>query len=248
MCHDGCLKIHRKTKITFILLKPLIEMKTLWQKTLFSSLILTFGLLTGCENNSGQIEILTKENADLKDNYEQQLIENRALTQRVDSLITVVNRLESENQKLKGEAVTFKASTKDEKAIETLVNNLHEGWKNMLQSKDTRELLKYFLPKFTTGSVRVNTENIPSVKRSNNATFEAHLQELIAGSLTVSFGQNKFLYTEVKGDFFVTTYKTKLRVYQNNKQVYSSTLVTLLAGQNKDGWKVGSYNWVTLNY
>ncbi len=223
-------------------------MKSLWQKTHLFSLLLILGILSGCGDNGGQIEVLNKEITNLKDNFEQQLIQNKKLTQQLDSLITVVNKLEAENRKLKGEAVTFKASSKDEKAIEVLVENLHKGWAQMLKTKDTQALLKYFLPKYTTGSVRVNTENIPSVKRSNDATFEAHLQELISGGLTISFGQTKFLYTEVKDNFFVTAYKTKLRVYQNNKQVYSSTLVTLLAGQNKGGWKVGSYNWVTLNY
>lgn len=221
--------------------------KSLLRISIFT-LLLTTGLLAGCENYSEQVEVLTKENTDLKNNYEQALIENKNLTVKVDSLITVVNSLQSENKKLKGDAVVFKANSTQEKEIEALVHNLHKGWAEVMKTKDTKALLQYFLPKYTTGSVRVNVENIPSVKRSNDATFEAHLRELIAGDISISFGQTKFLYTEVKGDFFVTTYKTKFRIFQNNKQVQSSTLVTLLAGQNKDGWKVGSYNWVTLNY
>ena len=71
---------------------------------------------------------------------------------------------------------------------------------------------------------------------------------MLANDISVSFGQTKFLYTEVKGNFFVTSYITRIRVYQNDKQMHSSSLVTQLAGENKDGWKIGSYNWVTFNY
>ena len=218
-------------------------------KSLYLPLFLIVFALAGCENNSAQLEQLTQEKEELAENYQNQLIEAKAATQKADSLHTVVNHLEAEVQKLKGEMPVYNASNDDEKAIETLVNNLHQGWANMLQNDDTKELLKYFLPQYTTSTVRVNTDNIPSVDRKNNSNFEQHIQELmLAEEVTVSFGQTKFLYTEVKGNFFVTSYRTRIRVYQKNKEVYTSSLVTLLAGEKKDEWKVGSYNWVTFNY
>ena len=62
-------------------------------------------------------------------------------------------------------------------------------------------------------------------------------------------GQTNFFYTEVKGDVFVTSYRTQLRVYYNNEEAYTSSLITLLAGQKKDSeWKVGNYSWVNFNY
>jgi hypothetical protein len=126
---------------------------------------------------------------------------------------------------------------------------MHQGWSTMAKTKDTNALLQYFLPKYTASAVRVNTENLPSVNRSNDANFEEHLRELIgADNISISFGQTKFLYTEVKGDFFVTSYRTRIRVYQHNDEVHSSSLVILLAGQKQDEWKVGNYNWVTFNY
>ena len=70
----------------------------------------------------------------------------------------------------------------------------------------------------------------------------------MAENISISFGRTKFLYTEVKDKFFVTSYQTVIRVYENNKQVHTTSLVTQLAGENKDGWKVGSYNWVNFNY
>jgi hypothetical protein len=214
----------------------------------FSSLLVLFTLFS-CDSGKEQIESLTQENTELRDNYQTQLDETRNATKSGDSLQTIVHSLQREMQKMKGEMPVYNATSADEKAIEALVGSLHKGWSTMLKNDDTNELLKHFLPKYTTSAVRINTENIPSVQRSNDSDFEEHLNEImLANELSLSFGQTKFLYSEVKGNFFVTSYRTRLRVYENNKEVYSSSLVTLLAGENKDGWKVGSYNWVTFNY
>jgi len=223
-------------------------MKT--KNILFTSMaILIVFTLNSCEDNSGQLEALTQENAEIKENYQSQLLETRVVTKQADSLQTIVHSLQSQNQKLKGEVTVFKASSQDELAIEALVNNIHKGWAAMLKNDDTNELLQYFLPRYTTSTVRINTANIPSVDRKNDSNFEEHLNELmLAENVTISFGQTKFLYTEVKNNFFVTSYRTRFRVYQNNKQMHTSSLITQLAGENKDGWKVGSYNWVTFNY
>lgn len=216
--------------------------------TYFTFLFVLVALFS-CEDNSGQIEELTQENAELKEKYQNQLIETRSETEKADNLQTQVHSLESQVQKLKGEVPTFNASTAEEKGIEELVKNLHAGWASMIKTDNTNDLLQYFLPQYTTSTVRINTENIPSVDRKNNSNFEEHLNELmLANDISVSFGQTKFLYTEVKGNFFVTSYITRIRVYQNDKQMHSSSLVTQLAGENKDGWKIGSYNWVTFNY
>jgi hypothetical protein len=224
-------------------------MMTKSNKIILLAISLAIFTLAGCEDGSEQIAQLTEENSELRTNYQSQLGQTRVVTKSSDSLQTIVHSLQREIQKMKGEMPVYNASSEDEKAIEALVGTLHKGWTTMLKNDDTNELLKHFLPQYTTSAVRINTENIPSVQRSNNANFEEHLNSImLANELSLSFGQTKFLYTEVKDDFFVTSYRTRLRVYENNKEVYSSSLVTLLAGQNKDGWKVGSYNWVTFNY
>ncbi len=224
-------------------------MKTKILKFTFLPLFLLLTTFFSCENNSEQIESLNEENTKLLVDYQNQLIETRLVTKEADSLKTLVNKLQSQVNKLSGGTPSYKASSKEEAEIEALVNNLHHGWASMVKTKNTDDILKYFLPKYTTSTVQINTENIPSVSRKNDANFQEHLQELInAKDISVSFGQTKFLYTEVKNDFFVTSYKTRIRVYFNNKQVYTSSIVTQLAGENKDGWKVGNYNWVTINY
>ena len=224
-------------------------MKTKTIKTTFFTFFVVTLILASCDDGKEQIATLSQENNELQGNYQNQLTETRIVTKQSDSLQTIVHSLQNEIQKMKGEMPVYNASTSDEKAIEALVNDMHKGWASMLKNDNTNELLKHFLPKYTTSAVRINTENIPSVQRSNDSNFEEHLNEImLANEISLSFGQTKFLYTEVKGDFFVTSYRTRLRVYENNKEVYSSSLVTLLAGQNNDGWKVGSYNWVTFNY
>ncbi|MCK5277075.1 MAG: hypothetical protein KAK04_01035, partial [Cyclobacteriaceae bacterium] len=224
-------------------------MKTNIKKITYFPLILVLLAFFSCEDNSGQIENLTKENTELNDQYKSQLLETRMVTKEADSLTTVVHKLQSRVNKLAGEVPVYKASNQEEEAIEALVNNIHKGWASMTKTNDTNELLQYFLPKYTTSTVRINTENIPSVQRNNDSNFEEHLQELMLGNnISISFGQTKFLYTEVKDKFFVTSFRTRIRVYNNDKQVHTSSLVTQLAGENKDGWKVGSYSWVTFNY
>lgn len=224
-------------------------MKTYNKPFTYLSLFLVFISFLSCENNAGQIDTLTEENNNLKEKHQSQLLETRLAIEKADSLQTLIHSLESQVKKLKGEVPTYKASNADEKAIEALVKNLHAGWTSMIKTDNTNDLLQYFLPKYTTSTVRINTENIPSVNRKNDSNFEEHLNELMEPSdISVSFGQTKFLYTEVKGNFFVTSYITRIRVYQNNNQMHTSSLVTQLAGENKDGWKIGSYNWVTFNY
>jgi len=218
-------------------------------KTTFLAILFFTLFLVSCDSGSEQIAQLNEENTELKAKYESQLLAAKNATQKADSLHTIVNKLRSEVQKMKGEMPSYKASNEDEKAIEALVSKMHQGWATMAKTKDTNALLQYFLPKYTASAVRVNTENLPFVNRSNDANFEEHLRELIGtDNISISFGQTKFLYTEVKGDFFVTSYRTRIRVYQNNAEVHTSSLVTLLAGQKKDEWKVGNYNWVTFNY
>ena len=224
-------------------------MNTQYQKLFLMPFIIVLILFYGCDSNRGQIDVLAEENSELKNIYQEQLAETKTFAKKADSLHTMVNKLQREVNTLKGEVPAYQASNADEKAIETLVQKLHQGWTDMCQSKNTDDLLQYFLSKYTTGSVRINTENAPSIKRGNDSNFEEHLNELVvAPNLSISFGQTQFLYTEVKGDFFVTSYRTRIRVYENNKEIHTSSIVNLLAGQRKDTWKVGSYNWVTFNY
>lgn len=215
----------------------------------FLTLLMSGMMIFGCSQDNEQFDVLTAENSQLSISYEQQLVETRSAVERADSLQTVVHDLAQEVHELKGEAPVYNASKADEEAIEVLVQNLHHGWASMFKTNDTNDLLKFFLPKYTTSAIRINTENIPSVRRKNNSSFEEFLNQLIAANnISLSFGETQFLYTEVKGDVFVTTYRTRFRVYENNKQRHTSSLITQLSGERNGEWKVGDYHWVAFNY
>ena len=206
--------------------------------------------LAGCSEDNEQMDVLLAENSQLSVNYETQLTETRQAVERADSLQTIVHDLEQEVEQLKGQAPVYNASDADEEAIEGLVQSLHQGWASMFKSDDTQDVLKHFLPEYTTSAIRIDTENVPSVRRKNDHTFEEFLKQLIAANnIDLTFGETKFMYSEVKGDFFVTSYRTTLRVFENNKLRHSGSIVTQLAGQKMGGeWKVGNYHWVNFNY
>jgi len=206
--------------------------------------------LIGCTKDNEQVSILIAEKNQLSADYETQLAETRASLQRADSLQTVVHDLEQEVEELKGNAPVYNASNADEEAIENLVKQLHQGWSSMFKSNNTQDVLQYFLPEYTTSAIRVDVENVPSVRRKNDHTFEQFLQQLVdANNVELTFGETKFLYLEVKGDFFVTSYRTTIRIFDNNKLRHTGSIVTQLAGQKAAGeWKVGNYHWVNFNY
>ena len=211
--------------------------------------MLPVALFAGCSQDSEQMDVLLAEKSALNIQYEEQLLMTRQAVAKSDSLQTIVHDLEQELAEALGNAPTYNASEADEQAIEALVNNLHRGWASMFKTKSTDDVLKYFLPKYTASAVRIDTENVPRVRRKNNSNFEEWLNELLAtNDISLSFGETKFLYTEVKGDVFVTSYRTTLRVYENNKEMWKSSLVTQLAGEKRDDWMVGHYNWVSFNY
>jgi hypothetical protein len=204
-----------------------------------------------CGKDNEGLDVLLAENSQLSNSYESQLAETRQALERADSLQTVVNKLHSEVQGIKGQPANLnKASKADEQAIESLVDGLHKGWSSMFKTDNANDVLKYFLPEYTTSAVRIDVENIPSVRRKNDQNFEQFLNQLIAvEGVSLTFGETKFLYTEVKGDAYVTSYRTTIRLYEHNKLLHTGSIITQLAGERVDGeWKVGSYHWVNFNY
>lgn len=214
---------------------------------LFAAMICS--AVIGCSGDAEQLSVLQAEISQLTMSYEEQLAETRAEVSRADSLQTLVHDMEQEIMELQGNAPVYNASDAEEEAIETLVHNLHDGWTAMFETKNTNELLKYFLPEYTASAVRINVENIPQVRRKNDSNFEEWLNDLLAANdISLSFGETKFLYSEVRGEHFVTTYRTTLRLYENNQQIHNNSLVVQMAGERDSDWKVGHYNWVSFNY
>ena len=61
-------------------------------------------------------------------------------------------------------------------------------------------------------------------------------------------GKITFLDTQVKGEIFTVTFKNNANVFKNNTLVSNRSLVSTITGRNQDGWKIGNYSWVSIDY
>lgn len=131
------------------------------------------------------------------------------------------------------------------KVIQQLIIDLELGWAKMMETKNPDALLVYFLPQFTTNSVKINTENMPFVKRHNNSDFRAHLAQLATTKdLKLIFDQPTFYTTMVRGDIFTTNYLSKLTATHRGQVIHKSTILCFVSGEKRNGkWLIGNYNW-----
>jgi len=136
-----------------------------------------------------------------------------------------------------------------DQSIRELVNDLHNAWENSFKSRNSDELLALFLDEYSINQVRIDTAGIPMVRASNFKNFPEYVQAFLdIEGLALDFGQVDMLYTEVKDDFFVASYKCKYRAYMNNELTQTTSLITTITGRNEGGWKIGNYSWVTVAY
>lgn len=133
----------------------------------------------------------------------------------------------------------------EQKVIQQLIIDLEQGWANMMETKNPDALLTYFLPQFTTNSVKIDTDNMPFVQRHNNSDFRTHLAQLVATKdLELIFDQPTFYTTMVRGDIFTTNYLSKLTATHQGKVIHKSTILCFVSGERKNGkWLIGNYNW-----
>jgi len=126
-----------------------------------------------------------------------------------------------------------------------MIKELEQGWVKMAETKDANALLNFFMPKYTTNAVKINTENMPFVQRHNDTNFREHLNQLIATKdLTISFGEPKFYSTVVRGNIFTTSYLSYLTTTHQGKVIHKSTILCFVSGEKQNGrWLIGNYNW-----
>lgn len=134
---------------------------------------------------------------------------------------------------------------KEEMKVQQLIKNTEKGWEMVLENDDPKAILKYFLPEYTTNSVRINTENMPFVQRHNDTNFEVHLQKLIeTHDLTLDFGEPVFYSTIVRGNIFTTSYRSNYKVYHKGELIQKNTILCYVSGEKKgDDWLIGNYNF-----
>jgi len=207
-------------------------------------LVLLFMQLRSYNTSSGTTDKATSELDSLQELYLKEKAESSLLKNLNDSLSSALIR------EISGHKEGTPSLTADEQEIHNLISNLHQGWENMVDQNDADEVLKYFMNEFTTNEVKINTENIPYVRKHNNQDYREHLDAIaeIEG-LEIDMGTSKVYSIFVRDDIFGTQFLTEIRVEHNGKTVMESTVLSLVSGQREDGqWKVGNYSWIRFEY
>ena len=168
-----------------------------------------------------------------------------------DSLTSVINGLQVVNEALNKEFEEPPLS-KDEKAIQNMVHQMHASWKNLMSNKDPNEILKYFTPKFSVSRIAVETDNTAQISRFSHVDFRSYLKGEVIGEkgLSYEFGNVHFLSTEIKEDtYFNVAYKCNMRTYKNHKVLEKNSLQVTITGKKVNGiWRIASYSWVAFKY
>jgi len=201
-------------------------------------------VLTACDQGKKQIVLLESQLTSKDSQIESMTQENAILKEKIYELDGQLGQLKGQDS-----PEVKAALSQPEKDVQTLVSEVHTGWENLASGGGANSMLVFFLPKYTTSSVNVDISNFAKVRRHNNTNFAEHLSALseIAG-LSIKFDKIQLLYTEIKGDVFTTCYRSRIQVYRNGVLQMTKSVVALVAGEDRDGWKIGTYSWVTLDY
>jgi len=207
------------------------------------SVIFIFGLIgffLSCTSNSTNPEELVMA--------KNELLNANAI---IDSLNLIVAELEDENLQLINnnarEELPF--LSRDEAAIQKMVGNLKKAFNDIYQDKDPDKILQFFLPSFSTNQVTINVDNEAEIALFSSEDFKKYIKKKMREKgMSIEMGEITFLDTQVKGEIFTTTFRNTAKVYKNDKLMSYRTIVSTITGRNQDGWKIGNYSWVAIDY
>jgi len=209
------------------------------KKTLSIILMLAV-VLAACNTDSASSEELTPGLNELSD-----------ANAIIDSLRQKVTDLEAKNLQLAENDNKKKvaAITRNEAAIQEMVKNLKTAFNNIYQDKNPDKILQFFLPSFSTNQVTIDLNNKAEIALFSSEDFKTFLKKQMKQKGTASeMGKITFLDTQVKGEIFTVTFKNNAKVFKNNTLVSNRSLVSTITGRNQDGWKIGNYSWVSIDY
>ena len=169
----------------------------------------------------------------------------------IDSLNLIVTELEDENLQLIEDNTKeeLPVLSRDEAAVQKMVANLKKAFNDIYQDKDPDKILQFFLPSFSTNQVTINVDNEAEIALFSSEDFKAFLKkQMREKGVTIEMGKIAFLDTQVKGEIFTTTFKNTARVYKNDILIINRAIVSTITGRNQDGWKIGNYSWVAIDY
>lgn len=218
------------------------------QKFLIGLLVVTILLLTFLFNKAttsqqlftGQVLLLQDSIKRLKNEIGFNELSNEVLREMNNNLSSQLYEENYSHVEHQTETISEEA-----KVIQQLIIEMEQGWVKMMETKNPDALLVYFLPEYTTNSVKIDTNNMPFVQRHNNSDFRVHLNQLVATKdLNLSFDTPTFYTSMVRGDIFTTNYLSQLTATHEGKVVHKSTILCFVSGEKQNGkWLIGNYNW-----
>ena len=168
----------------------------------------------------------------------------------IDSLMNLVNGLTVVNEIL-NDKHEEPALTKSEVAIQKMVYAMHDSWKQLPETKDENEVLKFFHPQFAVSRISIESDNSARLERYSHEDFKHFIQDEIIKKKGVAyeFGNVDFLDIEIRNEkYFNVAYKCIVRTYQNDRVFETSSLLVNITGKNDGGkWGIASYSWVGFN-
>jgi len=167
----------------------------------------------------------------------------------IDSLRQKVAALEEKNLLLGANNNERPKLTRDEAAVQKMVMNLGEAFNNIQQDKNPDKILQYFLPAFSTNQVTIDINNEAEIALFSAEDFKSFLKkQMREKGLSTEVGKITFLDTQIKGEIFTVTFKNNAQVFKNNTLFSNRSIISTITGRNQDGWKIGNYSWVSIDY
>lgn len=141
--------------------------------------------------------------------------------------------------------------SKEEQEIRKLINEMHISWQKMIDTKDDKEILKYFAPSYITNQVSVYADNSGSIQSYTNRDFPKYLKSVIKRKgYKYEFSKVRFLDIEIKDNtYFNAVYKSRLdEISDGGEKSTNSLIITVTGKKVKSQWKIGNYSWVNFQY
>lgn len=169
----------------------------------------------------------------------------------IDSLRQKVADLEARNQQLmeNNSKKEVAALTRNGVAVQKMVTDLQKAFNNIYQEKDPDKILQFFLPSFSTNQVSINIDNEAEIALFSAEDFKSFLKKLMREKgVSIEMEKITFLDTQVKGEIFTVSVKNQAKVYKNNTVISNRSIISTITGRNQNGWKIGNYSWVSIDY
>ena len=160
----------------------------------------------------------------------------------IDSLQTLLKNYEEkipEEDKL----------TRDERKLQETIIELNKGYAKMSQTKDIQEVLKHFLPKFSSNIINIGVDETVFVDRRGSKAYGNRLEDLIQmNGLEIIMGSTKFLHLFIKGDVAIAIYLTQYETKIDGKTIIEGTVLgkATCKRNNDKEYKIGNYSLVNV--